>query len=311
MIEFLRKLNPYHHRAYIRELLALRSSKGPYRFSVKTWQGISDIDLAVRVLQTEFFRSVVKPIPLPVDTIKSILVLAPHQDDETIGPGGSLLLASKADVGIDVFYITDGNQNKPDQKNINQLREKEARKVCSYLGANMHQLGISNLTPNPTLEHIDRISSLIHLVKPQVVMAPWLLDWPPKHRLVNHLLWLAHKRNGLPDFEVWGYQVHNTPFVNGYVDITSVAEEKRKLLECYQSQNRYCRYDHITMGLAAWNGHLIESAPDPRYVEVFFTLPANEFFQLVESFYFYDLEVTYRGNIKVLSGLTKIHDSIA
>jgi LmbE family N-acetylglucosaminyl deacetylase len=306
MFEFLKKLNPYYHRAYIRELLALRSKRGPYRFSVRTWQGISDIDLAARVLNTESFRGELEPVPLPVEAVKSILVLAPHQDDETIGSGGSLLLASKAGATIDVVYITDGAQNKSHQPDIIQTREREALKVCSELGAKVHMLGISNLIPQPTIDDVDRLSKLIWNIKPEVVMTPWLLDLPAKHRMVNHLLWLASQRNGTADFEVWGYQVHNTPFVNGYVDITSVAKEKQSLLEKYRSQIDHRRYDHMAMGLGAWNSHFLAGAPDRRYVEVFSALPASEFFGLVRSFYLSDLSLTYRGDSQVISGMTAL-----
>ncbi|MCM3874379.1 MAG: PIG-L family deacetylase [Pyrinomonadaceae bacterium] len=311
MFNWLKKLNPYRHRAFVRELLALRAQRGPYRFAVREWRGISDMELARRVLEVESFRSEVQPLPLPVEKLKSILVLAPHQDDESIGPGGSLLLASKAGVKIHVLYITDGAQTKTDQPaNVRFVRAQEAERACAQLGAQVHNLGISNLAPKPSLDDVDRLSNIILETKPDIVMAPWLLDWPSKHRLVNHLLWLAHKRSGIGDFEVWGYQVHNTPFVNGYVDITTVAEEKRRLLECYQSQNRFCRYDHIAMGLAAWNAHLFESTPDPRYFEVFCALPGAEFFQLVADCYFDDLSKTYRGDLSVIGGLEAAHQAV-
>lgn len=310
MFEFLKKLNPYYHRSFIREALALRVERGPYRFAIRTWEGISDIDLAVRVLQTEFFGNEVKPSILPVKQVKSILILAPHQDDETIGAGGTLLLASQAGVKIDVLYVTDGAQNKDHVQNDNQVREDEAREVCSKLGAHIHHLGISNLNPQLTMEDVKRLWDIINRLKPQVILAPWILDLPVKHRLVNHLLWLANAYNRLPDCEVWGYQVHNTPFVNGYVDITGVAEEKRELLECYKSQIHYRRYDHMAMGMAAWNTRFLDSYTDSLYVEVFFALPSREFFRLVESFYLSDLRATYRGHKQLISPITEIHRMI-
>jgi N-acetylglucosamine malate deacetylase 1 len=312
MLSFLRKLNPYRHRAYIRELLALRAQRGPYRFAVKNWQGISDIELAARVLQVESFKSELDPLPLPIESAKSILVLAPHQDDEAIGAGGSLFLAGKAGANIEVVYVTDGEQNKVDQPaDLKVLREREATGACRQLGAKMHQLRISNLLPQPALTDVDLLAEIIASVKPEIVMAPWLLDSPSKHRLVNHLLWLAHKRAGVvQNFEVWGYQVHNTPFVNGYIDITSVADKKRGLLECYQSQTRFCRYDHMAMGLAAWNARLIEGTPNERYLEVFFALPGMEFFSLLERFYFRDFAQTYRGDSTVIGGAREIHRAV-
>jgi LmbE family N-acetylglucosaminyl deacetylase len=179
------------------------------------------------------------------------------------------------------------------------------------LNAGIHQLGISNLHPEPTVGHLDRLSELIHALKPQVVLTPWILDSPAKHRMVNHLLWLADKRNRLPDFEVWGYQVHNTLFPNGYVNITSVAEKKLEILRCFKSQNEFGQcYDHLAMGTAAANARFLQRSPEPRYVEVFFTLPIRELLRLVGSFYFRDLRTTYRGDTLVLNGARALHNTV-
>lgn len=302
-------------RAVARELLAARAEQGPYRFLVRRWDKVSDIDLAIRVLGTEYFDKELSPVPLPVESLRSILVIAPHQDDEAIGAGGTLLRASAAGVKIDVLYVTDGAARNASYAKSTldsiRIRNEEAQEVCSKLGANSHRLDISNLAPRPTLGHLDRLAELIHTLNPQVVMAPWILDSPAKHRLVNHLLWLANKRSGLPKFEVWGYQVHNTLFPNGYVDVTSVAEQKLEILRCFRSQNQFGQcYDHLAMGMAAWNARFLDRSPEPRYVEVFFTLPLNEMLRLVESFYFQDLRTTYRGDSAVIQGARELHQSV-
>lgn len=309
MRRFFKKL-----RFLLREMNVLRAEKGPYRFLVRKWDVISDVNLALRVLETEFFIQELKPFPLQFEKLKSILVIAPHQDDEVIGAGGTLLLAAKAGVKIDMVYLTDGAEKFANYTETSaessRIRNREAQEVCSQLGAVMHHLEISNVEPKPTVANLDHLFEIIHSVKPDVVMSPWLLDAPPKHRLVNHLLWLMNKRKKLPDFEVWGYQVHNTLFPNGYIDITSVAEEKRKLLEFYSSQNEFSkRYDHLAMGMAAWNTRYFNYT-EPKYMELFFTLPLKEFLKLVENFYFTDLLETYRGHKIVHSGASDIHKQV-
>jgi LmbE family N-acetylglucosaminyl deacetylase len=282
---------------------------------VRRWDEVSDINLAVRLLGTEFFSKELVPLALPVEKLRSILVIAPHQDDESIGAGGTLLIASGAGVKLDVLYITDGAAEKPayaaTPSDSVRVRNNEAQKACSRLGAGIHHLNISNLTPRPTLSDLDNLAEIIGRLAPQVVMAPWILDSPAKHRLVNHLLWLAHRRHGLPDVEVWGYQVHNTLLPNGYVDITRVAGQKLEVLKCFKSQNEFDQcYDHLAMGMAAWNARFLEPGPEPRYAEIFFTLPIGELLQLVESFYFLDLWATYRGNRNVLEGARAIHKAV-
>lgn len=306
----LRRIN-----TLIQRTLALRAERGPYRFLVRRWDGMTDIDLAVRVLGTEFFTNQLRPLPLPVSELRSILVIAPHQDDEVIGAGGTLLFASAAGVKLDILYVTDGASTNAayaqSPEDASHIRNQEAREVCAKLGAQMHHLNISNISPEPGINHVDQLGETIRRLNPQVILAPWILDSPAKHRLVNHLLWLAHRRKSLPSCEVWGYQVHNTLVPNGFVDITDLAEKKLELLRCFKSQNEFGQcYDHLAMGMGAWNARFLERSTKPRYVETFFTLPIHELLRLVESFYFKDLRATYRGERKVLEGTRALHEAV-
>ena len=301
-------------RKKLKQFIHTRTQSGPYRFLIRNWNEISDINLAIGVLDTQFFDSELVPQPLSVNQLRSILVLAPHQDDEVIGAGGTLLIAKKAGVKLHILFITDGRSKGPvsygeTPEAVIEIRNREAAMVGSHLGAQIHHLGINNSRPLPSVADLDRLSDIIKNLEPQVLLVPWLLD-TPKHRLVNHLLWLAQQRHPLPNCEVWGYQVHNTLLPNGYVDITDVAEEKRKLLEYYVSQNEnVMRYDHLAMGMAAWNCRFL---PDykgdsaARYVEVFSAFPLKAHLKLIESFYLTDLDVTYRGGIKA-EGMKALH----
>ncbi len=298
-----------------RRQITARQKTGPYRFLIRRWRGITDIDLAINVLGTQFYDSELVPMPLPVAQMRSFLILAPHQDDETIGAGGTLLLAKQSGAEIHVIFVTDGGPIKPisygghNPDEIVEMRKREAEAVCSQLGAQVHHLNINNAMPMPSFDDLDRLHRIIEQAAPQVILVPWLLD-TPKHRLVNHLLWLTDRRNSLSTCEVWGYQVHNVLLPNGYVDITAMAEEKRKLLERYQSQLTYYRpYDHMAMGMAAWNSRFVrdyKGDPTSRYVEIFCALPLHEHLKLIKKFYLPDLNATYRGNLRS-AGMKKLH----
>lgn len=283
---------------------------------------LSSLNLAARVLETDSFARSLDPKPLRAESVSPILVLAPHQDDEVIGAGGTLLLAKRAGCDICISFATDGGP-KPGSPSVElygsaenyiAARNAEAARVCDALGAEMHQLGISNAAPEPSVDDLDRLADLMERVSPGALLVPWLLDGAPKHRMVNHLLWLANARRPLPACEVWSYQVNNTLLANGYVDITEVIEEKRKLIEIYASQNSYLRrYDHQTIGLNAWNSRYIESKEAARkayYVEAFSTAPLVEHLDLIERFYFQNLEQTYLGYRRVIEGMTALHREV-
>ena len=304
-------------KQFWRKRVLARLRTGPYRFAIRRWNKVSDVELASNLLKTHFFEYELKPQSLPVTTLKSILVLAPHQDDEVIGAGGALLLAKEAGAKLDVLFITDGRSKgatpyAETPEEVVRVRKQEAEEACRKLGAGIHHLGIDNAEPAPEMEDLRKLGNLIRELKPQVLLVPWILD-TPKHRLVNHLLWLSDYLEPLPGTEVWGYQVHNVPLPNGYVDITEVIEQKKKLLNGYVSQNTHVkRFDHIAVGMAAWNSRFL---PDykgdtrERYVEIFCALPLVEHLNMVERFYFPDIEAIYRG-IEMAEGMQRIHSKV-
>lgn len=280
---------------------------GPYRFLTKRYFGVGDITLTERLIHIESFRGDIIPQRLPIGSFKSILLLAPHQDDEVIGAGGTLVIARDAGVEITIVYCTDGQQNNLDSL----VRKQESRAVCERLGARVFEMDISNLEPKPKKRDLEKLNEIIQSVKPDVILSPWLFDGAPKHRMINHILWLADHLSPLPDVEVWGYQVQNTLLPNGFVDITEVADEKRALLECFPSQNAERHYDHVAMGLAAWNSRLLSKSKTPAYVEIFFTLPIRELIKLIAQFYFKDIELTYAGEPAIATNLRKLHREVA
>ncbi len=292
----------------LRQLHALRAQDGPYRFLLRSFRDITDVNMASEVMSLDLLRFNLRPVPLPIDRVTPICVLAPHQDDETIGAGGSLLLAAKRGATSHVVFLTDGAQHDRahSPRDVSAIRRAEAVEVCATLKAQMHEVGISNLDVAPTLDQVELLARTIVDIEPKVLMVPWLLDIPPKHRVANHLLWLAHRVQALPACEVWAYQVHNALPTNGYVDITSVADEKRKLLGCFRSQNQRRDYAHVAMGLAAWNARYLPHTGTRRYAEVFFALPLFEYLRWVERFYLPDLRATYQGDLGLVKNLQRL-----
>jgi LmbE family N-acetylglucosaminyl deacetylase len=295
---------------------------GPYRFLVRNWSGLDDVNLVGAVISTETFRRTLISQPLPLIPTDSLLVIAPHQDDELIGAGGLCIQARDKGLKLSILFATDGAETglgKQFAKELTpnevvELRRTEAKEVCRRLNADYLELGIDNIKLEPTVANLAELARLIIELKPNAVVIPWLLDGSPKHRVVSHMLWLAAQRHKLPNFEVWGYQVNNSPFANSILDISPQIDEKIALLKLYVSQNELLRrYDYQAWGLAAWNARFLPSKStdkSEKYAELYSTLPQVEFFRLVETFYLKDLERTYLGSSRIAEAMKRLHKQV-
>ena len=276
-----------------------RFERAPYRFLVRRWDDVSDFELLVAAAGQDWYRAHLVPEELPLDRWKRVVVLAPHQDDETIGCGGTMLRMRAVGCEVTILLVTDGAQvwrDEPDA-DVVAVRDAELERVAGIVGATVERVGVSNVDPAPTAADIERIAGVLRSTQAELVLTPWMLDRPVKHRMVNHLLYLALGRAGLAAREVWGYQVHGEVFANGFVDITAVAGAKRDLLESFASQNsRDVPYGHVAMGAAAWNARLVPNAGargGAPLFEVFNALPVSEFRESVDSLYLADLDRVY------------------
>jgi len=87
------------------------------RKSVQKWTGRVILLLAAALLvlvSVESIRHGLPPStleipPMTLDGVKRILVLAPHCDDETLGPGGLILAARRAGIDVRVVIATNGD----------------------------------------------------------------------------------------------------------------------------------------------------------------------------------------------------------
>src|SRR6476660_8405385 len=71
-----------------------------------------------------------------VNTIaaRSVLVLAPHPDDEAIGCGGAIALHVREGARVRVVIATDGAGQGGDGASVRDQREAECRRAAEVLG---------------------------------------------------------------------------------------------------------------------------------------------------------------------------------
>lgn len=281
------------------KLLSIKPN-GQYNFLTKKIHKEMDIDLAEKVLATDYFKENLVPQPISYKSWKKIIVFAPHQDDEAIGCGALLTELSKNGCKIDLVFLTDGRPTGENADIIVEERNKEAKKVAHKLGANLINIAINNVTLEVTKSCYENLIQLLE-IKYNAIFTPWVLDSPPKHRYCNALLSKVFKKVSLEEqTQIYTYQVHTALIPNVYFDYTDSFQAKQNLIKIYKSQLKSQNYLHLSAGLDAWNTRFLNWSTEKRYVEVYHQIPLKVFNKLVEN-YEINLEQTFKANINCIN----------
>ena len=270
-------------RAY-RTLLPFIYSRRQFKLFLTTTLG--DIDLRVQALAsaTDYFSVFIRSIPVRAPFGSSMLVVAPHQDDEVIGCGGALALQVRSGKTASVVILLDGSEGHDElgltREAQRDIRNEESRRAAALLHLesprflNYHRLAES------VSQAIEELFSILTERKIDVVFTPYMLDGHPDHRIANYILASALKRLTW-DVRVLCYEVWGLLIPNVLVIIDQVIEKKLEMLRCFTFANKALDYVHTTKGLNMYRSRLL-GAGECQYAECFFELPRQEFVTLVE-----------------------------
>lgn len=176
------------------------------------------------------------------------LVFAPHADDETLGMGGTLLLGRMQEIDIDLVVLTDGAYwQQPGEPSLGKIREQEARTLAAKL--NLRQVEFWQQPDNRLIvcqALVDRVVKFVKDWRPSTVFIPSPLELNVDHRAAAALVWQGLQQAAYTG-SVYAYEITVAMVCNCLVDITLVAADKDRLLDCYPSQlglNNYVAFCH-------------------------------------------------------------------
>lgn len=275
-------------RHYLRQakdlLLQFLFSRKRFKLLLKTTTEQLDLRMQALASMTDFFSTAVTPIPITAPFGKSILVVAPHQDDEVIGCGGALALQMLSGQSASVVILQDGADEHASvsmsREALRERRNEESRAAAREIGIDAPIfLGLTNLRSNA-----DAAASALRKIIEQrgvdAVFTPFVLDGHPDHRASNFILAKALTGLSRPirtiQYEVWSNCIPNVLVV-----IDQVADKKDTMLACFEFANGAHDYAHATKGLNMFHSRLLP-AGKARFVECFFELPREEFVRLVD-----------------------------
>lgn len=181
-----------------------------------------------------------------------IVVIAPHNDDEILGVGGTMAKAVKQGHEVIVCEVTAGDLDNE----MVQLQKEEARKSHKLIGATTHfmDLPVVGLKEMKTTELNAAFQKHLLELNPDVVFIPHKGDMHIDHRMTIEAAMVALRPVTFPTLKaIYAYETlsetdWNTPSVENafiptvFCDITEEIEVKLEAMRCHQSQ--LCDYPH-------------------------------------------------------------------
>lgn len=168
---------------------------------------------ALRSALTRAFFGLARDVTHQTRT-RSCLVLAPHQDDETLGCGATIMRKTDAGTPVWVVYATDGRASHRSRlltpEALSRVRRRESLEACRRLGVPPQRVVHLDI-PEGELQgrHLElrrRIAEILRAVRPAEVLVSSGLDRHPDHRaLYQSAVDLLHA--GELDGELFEYPI--------------------------------------------------------------------------------------------------------
>ena len=199
-----------------------------------------------------------------------IAVIAPHPDDECLGVSAALLTAADR---TDIFVLTDGSHGCK-ARTIEEeaaVRRRQFEAEMEYVRPHAYTwLGVED---TKMLAHPEAVRQ-IDFTPYSIIFIPWLESLHPDHRHAAAFC-IDTIRRQKAKAKVYSYEIM-APFHNPthYIDITSIEQEKRKLIRFHEDQQEQ---EDMNLSLNAFRAAQMLKREDIRYAETFIKVDVNKY----------------------------------
>jgi LmbE family N-acetylglucosaminyl deacetylase/glycosyltransferase involved in cell wall biosynthesis len=236
-------------------------------------------------------------------TARTVLVLAPHHDDEVLGCGGLVSRLASAGASVRVLFLTDGGggveapvdagsrkvaaaagaDERAARRAYALRRAEEARAAAAVLGVEgIEQLGFED---GSLEQHVDELAAAvlaeITAAAPDLVLVPSPLEATPDHRAAFAALHGAlHPLRGEPaaalaETSVLAYEINHPGYPDLLVDVSDRLETIARAMACHASQLERHDYLEAALGLRRFRTHSLP--PGIRAAEGYCRLALSDF----------------------------------
>lgn len=193
--------------------------------------------------------------------MRRALAIAAHPDDIEFFMAGTLLLLKRA--GYELHYMTVANgccgSTVWCAEHTAGVREREAQAAASLLGAKFHPSIANDLEIFFEDRLLRRVAGVVREVSPEILLTHAPVDYMEDHTNTCRLAVTAAFARGMPNYQtepsrpvveesvtIYHAQPHgNRDPLGGvvrprlFVDISTVLDEKTRLLSCHASQQQW------------------------------------------------------------------------
>jgi len=187
-----------------------------------------------------------------------VICFSPHPDDAEAFCGGTLAKYKAQGHDIAIATLTRGDVGSPtvSREEIATVRENEARKAASLLGAELFWFGYDDEFLYDTPDVRRHVIDVLRQFKPDLVLCPDKdNDYHPDHTRTGQLVWDTHVMAAVrliatdhgPCEHIHDIWYYDTPAGIGfepehYVDISDFWDTKVRLAECHASQDTWLKH---------------------------------------------------------------------
>jgi len=213
---------------------------------------------------------------------KTIVVFAPHHDDESIGIGGIICKLSKAGNKVHLVVATSGGCGIPGLERAESCRVRDSETLEAAKTLGIDKVIFMNLRDHTLEFNFDSLSQIVKYIRklsPDIIFTTHPEESDRDHRILSELVkegsWLAgegttYRSSAKPAknpielkyYEVW------TPMskIKECVDIDEEVKIKTAAINCYQSQLQSRNYLNLSLGLNQFRA--AKHLSDCNYAEV-------------------------------------------
>lgn len=147
----------------------------------------------------------------------STVIFSPHQDDETLACGGTIIKKLEAGADVSIVFMTNGRGSHPGLipgDELEQTRKQEALAAAASLGLEGHYLhfyGYEDLRlKEKSEEAVQAVIEVLESTQPESVFIPSPEEKPPDHKATTEIvlsaLALSDRHPVVYEYPVWFWQ---------------------------------------------------------------------------------------------------------